>query len=102
MWVTLYQPRPLGASITKRQVPSGCRRTTSRPWPDMLTGLPSGPVPASDQVEERRAMSHKRELTALSPCSRPSSCRLLLSVRACTGSMIQPGSHRGFLMPPTP
>src|SRR6516162_8705495 len=45
---------------------------------------------------------HKRELTALSPCSTPSSCRLLLSVRACTGSMGQPGSHRGFLMPPTP
>jgi len=46
--------------------------------------------------------AHKRELTALSPCSTPSSCRLLLSVRACTGSMGQPGSHRGFLMPPTP
>jgi len=48
------------------------------------------------------ARAHKRELTALSPCSTPSSCRLLLSVRACTGSMGQPGSHRGFLMPPTP
>src|SRR5262245_56992114 len=48
------------------------------------------------------AVPHKRELTALSPCSTLSSCRLLLSVRACPGSMVQPGSHRGFLMPPTP
>src|SRR5262249_18874625 len=48
------------------------------------------------------AGAHKRELTALSPCSTPSSCRLLLSVRACPGSMVQPSSHRGFLMPPTP
>src|SRR5262249_35222444 len=49
-----------------------------------------------------RGKTHKRELTALSPCSTPSSCRLLLSVRACPGSMVQPGAHREFLMPPTP
>src|SRR5215813_5857031 len=30
--------------------------------------------------DARVASAHKRELTALSPCSRPSSCRLLLSV----------------------
>ena len=45
---------------------------------------------------------HKRELTALSPCPTPSSCRLWPSIRACTGSLFQPGSHGGFLTPPTP
>src|SRR5262245_49057053 len=60
-----------------------------------------GPIVACQPAIEG-AVAHKRELTALSPCSTLSSCRLLLSVRACPGSMVQPGSHRGFLMPPTP
>src|SRR5215831_19170156 len=47
-------------------------------------------------------MTHKRALTALSPCPTPSSCCLLLSFRTCTGALCQPGSHRGFLMPSTP
>src|SRR6266571_3964760 len=47
-------------------------------------------------------LPHKRELTALSPCSTPSSCRLLPSARVGTGSLVQPGAHGGFLMPPTP
>src|SRR5712691_7685024 len=55
---------------------------------------PAGVAPGS--------LTHKRELTALSPCPTPSSCRLWPSVRACTGSLFQPGSHGGFLMPPTP
>ena len=46
--------------------------------------------------------AHLRVLTALSPCPTPSSCRLWPSVRACPGSLFQPGSHGGFLTPPTP
>jgi hypothetical protein len=46
-------------------------------------------------------LAHQRELTALSSCPTPSSSRLLLSVRVCTSSLFQPGSHRGFLMSPT-
>src|SRR5262249_26057817 len=46
--------------------------------------------------------AHLRVLTALSPWPTPSSCRLWPSVRACTGSLCQPGSHGGFLTLPTP
>jgi hypothetical protein len=48
------------------------------------------------------APAHQRELIALSSCPTLSSCRLLLSVRMCTGSLFQPASHSGFLMSPTP
>ena len=60
------------------------------------------PPRTGGRTEARGAPVHKRELTALSPCSTPSSCRLLLSVRGCPSSLFQPGSHNGFLMSPTP
>ena len=48
------------------------------------------------------ACAHRRVLTALPQYSTPSSCHLLPSARVSTGSLVQPGSHRGFLTPPTP
>ena len=85
-------PSPASAAYAPRV------RTTA-PASASIVLSPPGQAPGLFPV---RWAPHKRELTALSPCSTLSSCRLLLSVRACPGSTVQPGSHRGFLMPPTP
>ena len=55
----LYEPKhPEVLRVNpKRQVPSGWRRTTSRPRPARCTGVPSGPVPVRDQVDESKARS---------------------------------------------
>jgi hypothetical protein len=44
---------PQALSITYRQLPSAWRRATSAVVAPMTTGLPSGPVPLSDQVLAR-------------------------------------------------
>ena len=68
------------------QVCLGMADRATAPQPTAADGLLMG------------ASAHKRELTALSPCPTPSSCHLWPSVRACTGSLFQPGSHGGFLV----
>ena len=59
-------------------------------------------APGGHAMQHTGAPTHKRELTALSRCPTPTSCRFWSSVRTCTGSLFQPGSHGGFLTPPTP
>jgi len=46
-----------GWSMTKRQLPSACRRTTSAPAPAISRGWPSGPVPRRVQRERSSARS---------------------------------------------
>ena len=88
---------PVAIEMVKRRVQTRLERKRTGPGEWLV--VTRRPLTADRLVEAR---AHKRELTALSPCSTPSSCRLVLSVRACTSSLVQPGAHSGFLMPPTP
>jgi hypothetical protein len=63
---------------------------------------PYWPLSDPDSAPATRGVPHKRVLTALLQPSTPRLGHLVCPVRACSGSLLEPGSYRDFLMPPSP